>query len=69
MTVNARLASARYLFCFLSTELLQFLSQMRHRFTNIIKSETRTDSGAGWVCRSRRDRERLETLHRHKDTI
>jgi len=69
MSVNARLASARYLFCFLSAETLQFLSQMRHRFTNIIKSETWTDCDAGWVCRSRRDWERLETLHRHKDTI
>jgi len=66
---NIKLTSARYHFYLFSAEMLQFLSQMRHRFTNIIKRQTRTDSDAGWVCRSRRDRERLETLHRHKDTI
>ncbi len=48
--------------------MFQFLSQIKHRFTNVIKRETRTDSDAGWVCRSRRNRERLEMLHRHKDT-
>ncbi len=61
--------STSYLFYLLSAEMLQFLAQMRNRFFNIIKTEMRTDSDAGWVCRSRRNRERLETLHRRKDTI
>ncbi len=69
MSGNVKLTSTRQHFYLLLAEMLQFLSQIKHRFFNIIKRVTRTDSDDGWVCRSRRNRERLETLHRHKDTI
>ncbi len=48
----------------LFAEILQFVSQLMDRFSQIIKREERTEEIIIYVCRFRRSWERLETLQK-----